>query len=82
MHASQVNHSPSFACESDMDKRIKSELLTDTLAMLHVSLHPSRWPKGKDKTEAVMRLNGALPSHVPPHDGGSLLKFRNFSTRT
>ena len=82
VHASQVNHSPSFACESDMDKRIKSELLTDTLAMLHVSLHPSRWPKGKDKTEAVMRLNGALPSHVPPHDGGSLLKFRNFSTRT
>ena len=72
----EVNHSPSFACESDMDKRIKTQLLTDTLSILHVSTRQFRWQKIKDKSEAAMRLNGVPPRPAPPDEGERIRLMR------
>lgn len=72
----EVNHSPSFACESDIDQKIKSKLLIDTLSILHVSTRHSRWLKVKDKSEAAMRLNGAPPRRAPADEGEKIRSLR------
>ena len=41
----EVNHSPSFHTDSDLDKEIKEGLLYDALNMLHV--------KASDRTQAI-----------------------------
>jgi len=71
----EVNHSPSLSCESDIDQKIKSKLLLDTLSILHVSTRHSRWLKVKDKSEAAMRLNGALPRR-PADEGAKIRSLR------
>jgi len=72
----EVNHSPSFACESDIDKKIKWQLLVDTLSILHVSTRHSRMLRAKEKSEAAMRLNGAQPRCARADDGGKIRQLR------
>lgn len=37
VHLLEVNHAPSFACDTKVDEAVKSRLITDTFAMLNVS---------------------------------------------
>ena len=72
----EVNHSPSFACENDIDKKLKRQLLIDTLSLLHVSTRYSRILRARDKSEAAMRLNGAPPRCARGDDGGKIRQLR------
>ena len=52
----QVNHSPSFACDSPLDARIKSDLITNTMKLLN--LHPldRRRHQKQQQSQAQKRL--------------------------
>ena len=76
----EVNHSPSFACENAIDHKLKTQLLMDTLSILHVSTKTARWLKVKNKRESAMRLrvggrpNLAVAARPAPVDEGNALR--------
>lgn len=54
----EVNHAPSFSCDSPLDKEIKAELLTRTLSLLCVSAADKRRLRLQRSSEAQSRLYG------------------------
>jgi len=52
----EVNHSPSFTCDSPLDERIKSSVLSDTLRLLNLSALDSRRHRQASSAAAKLRL--------------------------
>jgi len=57
----EINHSPSFGCDNDVDRRVKLELLTDTLKILNLSSKHKKWIRRQERNESASRLYGAAP---------------------
>lgn len=56
----EVNHSPSFACDTPLDREIKVELLRQTLKMLNVTSSDRRRSEQFEHAEAKSRLYSSL----------------------
>eukprot|EP00667_Euglena_gracilis_P008731 EG_transcript_8849 len=65
----EVNHSPSFTCDSPLDTRIKSALITETMALLNLSPDDKLREGGRQREHFLSRLQGALPTPGPEGDG-------------
>ncbi|XP_015198900.1 tubulin polyglutamylase ttll6-like isoform X2 [Lepisosteus oculatus] len=59
----EVNHSPSFTTDSELDRQVKEALLTDTLRLLNLGVNDRRRLLEEDKRRAKERL---LQKHQPP----------------
>ncbi|XP_065590216.1 tubulin polyglutamylase TTLL13 isoform X1 [Cyrtonyx montezumae] len=60
----EVNHSPSFSTDSDLDREVKDALLFDTINLINVHACNKRKVMEEDKQRAKERL---LQAHWTPH---------------
>ena len=61
----EVNHSPSFACDTPLDRQIKVGLLKQTLKMLNVTSNDRRRSEQYEQAAAKSRLYHNLTSSKP-----------------
>ncbi|EGF78801.1 hypothetical protein BATDEDRAFT_26123 [Batrachochytrium dendrobatidis JAM81] len=52
----EVNHSPSFTCDSPLDREIKSGVITDALNLLNLSAGMTKKLQKKEKAQSLSRL--------------------------
>ena len=61
----EVNSLASFGTDSPLDKKIKSELLTETISMLGLS-HKRKRKIKKEKSDAFNRRQNTIKDTTPP----------------
>ena len=69
----EVNHSPSFTADSDLDLRVKSKLLSDVIGSLR--------PDPSARKRFLGRERGKTQSRLYAHTASSTPEFASYSTR-
>lgn len=64
----EVNHSPSFATDSPLDLKIKSDLIRDTIALLGLSKKRKMQIKQQMNEEIEIRRQGGKVSKPSPEE--------------
>jgi hypothetical protein len=54
----EVNHSPSFSCDSALDQQIKEALINDVMTVINVNPYDKKRHRAKMQVEAQQRLYG------------------------
>lgn len=66
----EVNHSPSFTCDSPLDTQVKTGVIKDALQLLNLNANePKRWMK-EEKEKIRLRLLGDLKKGSPENRNG------------
>lgn len=86
----EVNHSPSFSCDSALDSEIKSGLISDTLRLLNMNAVATKKVLKQEKTKIQNRLwksseqvNGSMPVRSESRDeslDSEVVAYRNDDT--
>ncbi|VDD82538.1 unnamed protein product, partial [Mesocestoides corti] len=66
----EVNRSPSFGVDQDLDLRVKSGLLRDTLSLLNIRLSDKRRSEASQKARSVRRLLTPAAKPIRMSHGG------------